>query len=750
MKIYRYPLLCWKLTDDTICARVVGTEYGSIDTQLKKLQNHLADSLQQEYAEYDYLPEPLLEPRIKTINVSVYPSYEENAAIFPVKSALNIPVTGVYGTTEDGDDECYLPILDQNFYYYKQEQLHDLMQYFARDYFNNMPPEALHRYLMLAPPWLDEITIRVKPYKEHRTANQQISSKILQQVADRFPRKTKVTSIAPEVAWERSEIVNTLQNKIDKEAVSVVLIGDQGIGKTTILLEVARKIFRSNSKRYLWRTTPQRIIAGARYLGEWQENCEELMQELQTTDHILWINDFVHMTMVGGDGAEDSIAAFMLPNLRQGQFQIVAELTTAEWDQLRQRLPDFAAHFHVVSIPKLSHKQLFKITELFADYVEKQLHISIEKTAINLAYRLLERYIRYEAFPGKLIKFLTSCVNEHYINNKQLIDNEKVLTKFIEKSGLPKFLLRDDILLDKAVLHDYFAQKILGQEPAIERVAELVMIFKAGLNDPNKPIASLLFAGPTGVGKTACARALADYFFGQGQNLNPLIRLDMSEFQHPVQIERLLGTNTKPGKLIREVRERAFSVVLLDEIEKAHPIFFDILLNVMDEGILVDANGRVTDFRNVILIMTSNLGARQNKPITFTNNNDNNDIINVVKNFFRPEFYNRIDQVITFNSLDAATMENIIKKELAALNEREGFKERNLSLNFTAKLVQHLIKVGIDPEYGARPLQRIIERLVVAKLADFILQDIEIHSVDLTIDWNGESLTICNKLMEVD
>jgi ATP-dependent Clp protease ATP-binding subunit ClpC len=742
MKIYRYPLLCWKLTNDTICARVVGTEYGSINKQLKKLQNNLAEYLQQEYAEYDYLPDPLLNPRIKKINVSVRPSYHENNAIFPVKSVLNIPVIGVYGTTEDGYDECHLPILDQHFFYYKNDQLHGLMEYFARDYFNNMTPEALHRYLMLADPWLEEITIRIKNYKEHRVANNESSFNILQQVADRFPRKTKVTSIAPEAAWERGELVNTLFEKLDKEAASVVLIGDQGIGKTTILLEVARKIFRSNSKRYLWRTTPQRIIAGARYLGEWQENCEELMQELQSTKNILWINDFIHMTMVGGDGAEDSIAAFMLPNLRQGQFQIIAELTQAEWERLRQRLPDFAAHFHVVSIPKLSHKQLFKISDLFADYIKKQLSISIDKTAINLIYRLLERYIRYEAFPGKLIKFLTLCVNEAYTKNEQLIDNEKVLSKFIETTGLPKFLLRDDILLDKSELNNYFTQQIMGQQQAIERVAELVMIFKAGLNDPNKPIASLLFAGPTGVGKTACARALADYFFGQGQNLNPLIRLDMSEFQHPVQVERLLGSNTKPGKLIREVRERAFSVVLLDEIEKAHSIFFDILLNVMDEGILVDSNGRVTDFRNVILIMTSNLGARQNKPITFTNSRDNNDIINVVKKFFRPEFYNRIDQVITFNALNATTMENIIKKELAALNEREGFKERKLNLKFTPKLIKHLIKVGFDSEYGARPLQRIIERLVVAKLADFILQNIELHSINLMIDWNGKDLVI--------
>ncbi len=749
MEFYRYPLLCWQLTKETVCARLVGTEYELVSAQLHKLQAHLAEHLQREFAQYATLPDSMPDARLKKVNVNIRPAYQEENGIFPAGQTLSIPVAAVYGITEYNYSECYLPLLDQHFYFYKPEQLRPLVEYFARDYFNNMAPETLHRYLMLGEPWLEHVTVRIRKREVRRAEREQRreETQTLQQVADRFPRKTSVSGIAPETAWERGELVETLVDKLLTEGASVVLIGEQGIGKTVILLEAARKVFASTKERpegsnYFWRTTPQRMIAGARYLGEWQESCEEVMDELQRTGDILWINDFVHLLAVGGEGPEDSIAAFMLPNLRQGRLQIVSELTRQEWERVRQRLPSFAAHFHVLSIPKLSKKQLVKIMRLFTDYVHKQLRITIEESALNLAYRLLDRYLRYEAFPGKIIKFMTSCINDELVHNNILIDNEKVLTHFVQKTGLPTFLLRDDILLETTSLHDYFTKRIIGQQPAIERVCQVVMVFKAGLNDPNKPIATLLFAGPTGVGKTACARALADYFFGQGQTLNPLIRLDMSEFQHPVQVDRMLGGGDKPGKLIREVRERPFSVVLLDEIEKAHPIFFDVLLNVMDEGILVDGNGRVTDFRNVILIMTSNLGARQSKRISFVNQTDDSEVGSAVRRFFRPEFYNRIDQVVTFQTLDAATVTEITRKELATLNEREGFQERGLNLTFGPKLVDHLAQKGFDPEYGARPLQRTIERLVVAKLAEFLLQQLEIKGVNLLVDWSDEEVKV--------
>jgi ATP-dependent Clp protease ATP-binding subunit ClpC len=748
MEIYRYPLLCWQLTKQVICGRLVGTEYELVSQQLNKLQAHLAEHLQREYIQYGFLDDPLPNARLKKVNVTIRPAYREESGVFPVSHTLTIPVSAVYGTTKEGYSECYLPLLDQHFFFYKQEQLRALIEYFARDYFNHQTPESLHRYLMLGEPWLEEVTVRIKVRDVNKAdrLQQQMTFETLPQVADRFPRKIKSSGIAPETAWERSDLVNTLVEKLTKERASVVLLGEQGIGKTMILLEAARKIFmqtkdRTEGPHYFWSTTPQRMIAGARYLGEWQESCEQLMDELHRSEDILWINDFVHLLTVGGEGAEDSIAAFMLPNLRQGRLQIVSELTRQEWERVRQRLPGFAALCHVLTVPHLSKKQIFKIMQLFAGYIQKQLAIIIDEPALNLAYRLLDRYVRYEAFPGKIIQFLTYCVNDVLTQDQKLIDKEKVLTQFVQKTGLPTFLLRDDLLLDTKALRDYFAKRIMGQTEAIGRVSEVVMVFKAGLNDPNKPIATLLFSGPTGVGKTACARALADYFFGQGQTLNPLIRLDMSEFQHPVQIDRLLGQFEKPGKLIREVRERPFSVVLLDEIEKAHPIFFDVLLNVMDEGILVDNNGRVTDFRNVILIMTSNLGARQSQSISFIKQT-HTDVNSTVRRFFRPEFYNRIDKVVNFQALDSTTIADITHKELMELNEREGFRERGLKLTFTGKLIEQLAREGFDPEYGARPLQRTIERLVIAKLAEFLLQHLDMKDIQLLVDWGEQGVAL--------
>lgn len=747
MELYRYPLLCWQLTKDSICARLVGTEYELVNAQLHKLQVHIAEYLQREYIQDDYLPDSMPDAKLKKVNVKVRPTYKEENGVFPAGNSLNIPVAAVYSPTEYGYSECYLPLLNQHFYFDKSEQLRALIEYFARDHFSDMTPEILHRYLMLNEPWLEEVTVRVKVREIRRSLEEKnhIEIKTLQKIADKFPRKTKGNKIAPETAWERASLVTTLVEKLEKEQASIVLIGEQGSGKTAILLEAARKFSsltkeRTEGANYFWRTTPQRMIAGARYLGEWQETAEEMIEELQRRGDILWINDFAHLLSVGGEGPEDSIAAFMLPNLRQGHLQMIGELTQQEWDRVRQRLPGFAAHFHAITVPKLFKKQIVKIMHLFRDYIYKQLHITIEESALNLAYRLLDRYIRYEAFPGKIIKFMTSCVNDAL--DKKCIDDEKVLTQFVQKTGLPPFLLRDEMLLDTAALHDYFAKRIIGQTQAIEHVCQVIMIFKAGLNDPNKPIATLLFSGPTGVGKTACVLALAKYFFGQGQTVNPLIRLDMSEFQHPVQVDRLLGTGKKPGKLIAQVRERPFSVVLLDEIEKAHPIFFDVLLNIMDEGILIDNNGRITDFRHVILIMTSNIGAKQNKRISFVNQRNDNDISSAVRQFFRPEFYNRIDQVITFQALSAETVKEITHKELKALNKREGFQERGFNLTFTQKLINHLAQAGFEPEYGARPLQRTIERLVISKLAKFLLQHPKMKGVNLLVDWLDKEVKV--------
>ncbi|MGK0391837.1 MAG: ATP-dependent Clp protease ATP-binding subunit ClpC, partial [Maribacter sp.] len=282
-----------------------------------------------------------------------------------------------------------------------------------------------------------------------------------------------------------------------------------------------------------------------------------------------------------------------------------------------------------------------------------------------------------------------------------------------------------------------FTSRIIGQTSAIDSLCEIVKIYKAGLNNPHKPISTLLFAGPTGVGKTASARALADYFFGKGQKTSPLIRIDMSEFRYPGQIAQLIGSGRNVGKLVKDVRERPFAVLLLDEVEKADSSVFDALLTVLDEGRLVDAYGRETNFRNVIIIMTSNLGSSNRQSLGFTDMEDESvRYTSSISKFFRPEFINRIDGIVMFNALKEADIIEITKKELIDLSQREGFVKNNLKLKFSNNLMLHLKQTGFDERYGARPLQRAIEDEVTAPLANWLLNHPNTQNCTLEIDYD--------------
>ncbi|MBK9012851.1 MAG: ATP-dependent Clp protease ATP-binding subunit [Saprospiraceae bacterium] len=312
-----------------------------------------------------------------------------------------------------------------------------------------------------------------------------------------------------------------------------------------------------------------------------------------------------------------------------------------------------------------------------------------------------------------------------------------MLAQFIRRTGLPELFLRDDLLLDQVALRNFFNEKIIGQEAATEKLTDVIKVFKAGLNNPQKPITTLVFAGPTGVGKTAAAQALAQYFFGLGQKTSPLIRIDMSEFQHPSQITRFLGTGTEPGKLVQQVRERPFAVLLLDEAEKATPAIFDAFLTVLDEGMLVDAFGRVTNFRNCIIILTTNLGASNRASIGYGNRMpDDETYRSAIGKFFRPEFVNRIDHVVVFQPLAQDSIRLIAQKELEEVKSREGFAKRNLKIKFTLRTEAYIAQVGFHEKYGARPLQRAVEDVLVKSIAKWLLENPAIENQVLEVDVN--------------
>jgi ATP-dependent Clp protease ATP-binding subunit ClpC len=744
MEKINYPLLYFRLNEDSLLGMLVGTQYKLVGKDEQSIRSSMSDYLQRMYRKQERYPYfAITKPRMKVYKVSVRPSYRDNAGSYPLSHKLEIPVYAVYGETPHNYYDCFLPLFDQHFYYYDPKQLKSLVEHFAHNHLNQLQPEDLYSFLQYPEPAMDLVTLKVKPFAGRNQYNFQFkrSFPTLEKLAEKLPHSKgirKNISTYPEAAWELEEQVEQVFDKIINTRSNVLIVGSHGVGKSAVLQQVVK---RASSKRLqldftFWRIMPQRITAAAKYLGDWQETCEELVNELQAANGMLWVVDLVRMLQTGGSGPEDSVAAFLTSFIQQGKLQLMGEATPQEVESMRRLLPGFVENFQIVKIEELPEKKVQRILQLFADYAAQNLRMPIDSEALQLAYRLLLRYYPYESFPGKGIKFLGQCVSEAQSNEAEKVDKQAIIQQFTKQTGLPELFLRDELLLDQEKLEHFFSSQIIGQPAAIQKLCGIVKIYKAGLNNPYKPINTLIFAGPTGVGKTASAKALADYFFGISQTKSPLIRIDMSEFQHAGQLSRLIGSGREVGQLVREVRERPFAVILLDEVEKASPIIFDALLSVLDEGMLVDAFGRMTNFRNTIIIMTTNLGASNRKSIGFEQTTSEEDAyMSAIKRHFRPEFVNRIDGVVHFNALQQEDIKQIALKELEELKQREGLVKQRLDVVFTDKVVQYLVKTGFDERYGARPLQRRMTQDIMVPISNWLIENPGIKDTTLKIDY---------------
>lgn len=737
------------MTDEALLGLLIGTDYQLIEKDLRSLKGAFTTHLQQQYKKRnDFWPANMKEPKLKLLEVAIRPTYRTNNSSYPLSDTLSVKVPCVYGETNQGNFECNLPLFDRYFIYYDAKQLNSLATYISTNLLNRESPEKIHRYMTLGKPSLDTVQLKVnfnRSYNYNWGSNYKRSLKVLPSLAEQYPYSKAVQrnlSTFPDVAWELEGYVDTVIQKIVHQSANILVVGKNSVGKSAILKQVFKKLaaqVRKNQLNYtFWNIMAQRITASAKYLGEWQEKVENMIQELKDVQGILWVQDVIQLIQTGGQGAEDSVAAFLIPFLQQGSIQIVGEITPKQLDSLRRLLPGFTDLFQIVSIQELPEDKIHNILHKFAEYSADQLKIKIDSDALQLAYRLLLRYYPYESFPGKAVKFLGTCVSIAQVNEEDHITKEKVVENFIVQTGLPSLFLKDDLLLDQEELVQHFSKNIIGQPSAISALVNVVKIFKAGLNNPNKPIQTLLFTGPTGVGKTASAKALADYFFGKGQKKSPLIRIDMSEYQHPGMIYRFIGSNREVGKLVQAVREKPFSVLLLDEAEKADPSIFDALLSVLDEGMFTDAYGRVTNFRNTIIILTTNLGASNRQSIGFGSMEaDEKQYLSAIEKFFRPEFVNRIDNVIFFNPLDKEAITKITYKELADLNSLEGFLKRGIQLQFDDSLVAFLSTIGFDKRYGARPLQRAIKTYVISPMANWLLNHSTVKNQSLKLTYTN-------------
>ena len=694
------------------------------------------------------------DPRIIEFRVEVRPEYQVKGRVYPCDESIPMRVAAVHGRQESGMLVCALPMLGLQFYYYESNALRGLVTTYVQEALKGNTPQQLSRYLFPKRVWLEEVA--VSGGKLSLAAQERIDSPGLKFVADPLNSEQMRRSFSR--AYGRERQVAQLAQMLIRERANVLLVGEVGVGKTAILVDAVREVERETRLRdkeagksvanriaRFWSSSAARLIAGMKYLGQWEERCERVIEDLARIDGVIAFEDLLELVRTGGSSSNTSIAAFLLPFIERGELRVVSETTPEGLDACRRLLPGFADAFRIVQIPSFTQPEALATLQAYCAAIERNTTVRIDNDGRRLIYRLFQRFLPYEAFPGKTVMF-TSRLYEHAKTTKlSEITNDVIINAFVKLTGLPELFLRDEVALQEDDVLGFFQSEVIGQEEACQAATGTVLTFKAGLNDPARPLSVLFFTGPTGVGKTELARSLARFLFGAVEDSERFVRLDMSEYSSPGSAERLVsGSSGETSEFINRMRRQPFAVVLLDEVEKAHEGVFDVLLSVFDEGRLTDRFGRTTYLRSAVIVMTSNLGATSSDPPGFSLQLGPaaSTFDRAAQTFFRPEFYNRIDRVVSFRPLGRDSTRRIVVKELQSLNTREGLEKRKVKLGWTDRLVDHLVDVGFNSRFGARPLQRAIEQEIVTKLAFYLNRKSQLRNAKLTVDFDSDEQKI--------
>ncbi len=524
----------------------------------------------------------------------------------------------------------------------------------------------------------------------------------------------------------------------------LLLVGPRRVGKTALLHELVwrmqdRKKERYGGRREVWLLSPMRLISSMSILGQWENRVLAILDHARTKDLVLYFDDLPGLFAAGVSSASDLTVAHVLkPALERREVRIVAEITPEAWRVLRERDRAFADLFQVMPIGEPSEPETMRILIEVGRQLEEAQNCRLDLEVIPTAYELHRRYAGDAAFPGKAAGFLRRLAARAASGS---IDRDATLAEFREQSGLQLALLDDRAPMPRAGLIDRLRQRVVGQDQVLAAFADILVALKARLNDPRRPLGTLLLLGPTGVGKTQSAKALAELLFGSAERL---VRLDMNEYVDGSTAARLTGTPRDPeGLLTSAIRRQPFSVVLFDEIEKAAPEVFDLLLAVLDEGRLTDALGRVADFTQSVILLTSNLGVQEARSsLGFATGGgdreaDDRIYVSAAEKFFRPEFFNRLDRVVPFRALTPTHLEGIARQLLDGVLARDGLRRRSSWLNVTPKAMARLVALGYHPQLGARALKRVVEREVAQPVAERLAALAPGVSLIITLEVDG-------------
>ncbi len=541
------------------------------------------------------------------------------------------------------------------------------------------------------------------------------------------------------------------------------------------------------------------MVAGAKYRGDFEERIKKSLAEVKKVGDVILFIDEIH-TIVGAGSAEGAVDAanILKPLLARGEVQVIGATTLNEYRKYIEKDAALERRFSPVNVGEPTPDETVEILEGIRDKYEAHHNVKITKEAIESAVKLSVRYINDRFLPDKAIDLVDEAASRVKMRNytrpdsikkledkvlsidkekeeavrvqdfekaANLRDKENETKKKLEKekqkwedrntksvsvlteediadvisswTGIPVKKLTQDENEKLKNLEKTLHERVIGQNEAVEAVAKAIRRGRVGLKDPNRPIGSFLFLGPTGVGKTELSKALAETLFG---NENAMIRIDMSEYMEPHSVSKLIGSPPgyvgfdEGGQLTEKIRRKPYSVILLDEVEKAHPDVMNMLLQILDDGRLTDAQGRTVNFKNTVIIMTANIGARlitDKNMLGFSNNNNKNeetqkeyetikkDVMGELKKQFRPEFINRIDEIIVFHKLNNEDIRKIMDIMLNQLISR--LKEQEIDIEIDESVKKLLIEKGVDIKYGARPLKRTIQNILEDKIAEAML-----------------------------
>jgi ATP-dependent Clp protease ATP-binding subunit ClpA len=591
-----------------------------------------------------------------------------------------------------------------------------------------------------------------KPTKRD-TTKKDYADKILEEFCTNLNQQVKEGKIDPVIGreYELEEIAQVLARRHKS---NVLMIGDPGVGKTAIAEGLAHKIIHGEVPEYLKEYTVYNLeigslLAGSKYRGEFEEKFKDVMTALTQKGKTILFIDEAHQMQGAGAGSSSSVdfANMIKPALAKGGIKVIASTTYEEYTQSFEKDRALMRRFYKLNVDEPTAKVAKDILYGLRNHFEKFHGGAIADEAVEAAVDLSVRYQTDKRLPDKAIDLIDmSCAKAKIKNPDFIIGKNEIVDTIAKATGIPRENLLSEKAKDSLInLEATIKDKLYGQDDAVDQVLEKIYVAKAGMKSHNKPVGNFLFLGPTGTGKTEFCKLL-----GEALSMK-LIRFDMSEYQEKHSMAKLIGAppgyvgyedgNLGGGLLISEIERNPHSIILLDEIEKAHPDISNLLLQIMDEGTITGSNGKKADARHAIVILTSNLGASdgEKNAIGFGRDQQKTGTDDeAAKKFFKPEFRNRLDAVVKFNKLDKLAMKKIVVKFLNELNTL--LEEKSIIVRPTEALVDHLVDVGFDPAMGARPLSRKINDLIKVPLSKKILFDHIDNGSIITVDWSEDTV----------